>query len=206
MGTPCNLVKLGSARPLLQPGVVRSVAVVLAVLVAAARASSAGGDVHVFQSTTDHAITEGETTIEGDPAAVYAVVIDYSKWASIFPDVAKVQITSQHGCDARVTLVKPDGNKDNLHFHNQPQARMVYFEDTGNKHAEVWAEIVFAPGESAGTTRVHVRLYADVHGIASVVVSDSDVRHQREVKVQSQLAAFRDYFRKHTSSAGLARE
>lgn len=173
----------------------RSVVLIGALVASAFKAQAAPG-VKVFQCQTDKAITEGDTIIDGDPAEVYAEVLDYAKWKDIFPDIAKVVITSKHGEDARVTLIKPDGNKDNLHFHNQPQARMVYFEDTGNKHADVWAEIVFIPGEQTGTTRVHVRLYADVHGIASVVVSDSDVRHQRETRVEHDLAGIRNYFRR----------
>jgi len=173
----------------------RSVVIALAVLAGASKAS-AGPGVRVFQSPTDKAITEGETVIDGDPGDVYATVLDYHKWNEIFPDVARVEIQAHHGCDARVTLIKPDGNRDNLHFHNQPQARMVYFEDTGNRNADVWAEIMFVPGEQPGTTRVHVRLFADVHGLASVVVSDGDVRHQREARVAHDLEGIHRYFRR----------
>ena len=157
---------------------------------------AAAPGVRVYQSPTDRSITEGDATVDGDAATVFGTVLDYEKWAEIFPDVAKVSITEHHGVDARVTLIGPDGHRDNLHFHNQPQARMIYFEDTGNAHAEVWAEIMFIPGDQTGTTRVHVRLFADVHGIASVVVSSSDVRRQREARVEKQLASFRGYFRR----------
>jgi len=108
-------------------------------------------------------------------------------------------VTSRHGVDAKVTLVKPDGNRDNLVFHNQPQARMVYFEDTGNSHATVWGEIVCAPGDRPGTTRVHTRLHADVHGIASLVVGSDDVRHLREKRVQRDLEHVRNYFHRVAS-------
>src|SRR5439155_19939617 len=118
----------------------------------------------------------GDTTVDGDPASIYAVVLDYARWSEVFPDVAKVIVTAKRGVDARVTLVKPDGNRDNLVFHNQPQARMVYFEDTGNSHATVWGEIVFAPGARPGTTRVHTRLHANVHGLATLLVADSKGR------------------------------
>ena len=168
----------------------------LLVLALAAAPVWATPGVRVYQSPNDHAITEGETLIDGDAAAIYATVLDYAKWAEIFPDVEKVVITEHHGVDARVTLIGPNDHHDNLHFHNQPQARMIYFEDTGNAHAEVWAEIMFIPGDEAGTTRVHVRLFADVHGVASIVVSDSDVRRQREQRVEKQLTAFRNYFRR----------
>jgi hypothetical protein len=157
--------------------------------------------VRIYQSTTDRSITEGETVIPGDPAEIYARVLDYARWVDIFPNVAKVVITSQKGDDARVTLVKPDGNKDNLHFHNQPAARMLWFEDTGNGgRAEVWAEIVFIPGTEPKTTRVHARLYAEVHGIASLVVGNGDVRKMREIKIESDLVAIRGYFQRLASS------
>jgi len=159
--------------------------------------------VRIYQSSTDKSITEGETIIPGDAADAYAQVLDYSRWVEIFPNVAKVVITSKKGDDARVTLVKPDGNKDNLHFHNQPAARMVWFEDTGNGgRAEVWAEIVFIPGSEPKTTRVHARIYAEVHGIASLVVGSGDVRKMREAKIESDLVAIRGYFQRVASAGG----
>ena len=47
-----------------------------------------------------------------------------------------------------------------------------------------------------GTTRVHTRLYANLHGLASLVVGESDVRKMREQKIEKQLVQIRDYFRR----------
>jgi hypothetical protein len=177
-------------------GVVRSSSVLVLACLAATPAVAGTPGVKVWQST-DQAITEGETLLDGDAADIYATCLDYAKWVDIFPDVAKVVITSQHGVDARVTLISPSNHRDNLHFHNQPAARMIYFEDTGNGgRAEVWAEIVFVPGEQAHTTRVHIRLYAEVHGLATLVVSDTSVRKERETKIERDLAHIRAYFHK----------
>lgn len=167
--------------------------VVLLGLAATATASPAPG-VKVWQAQ-DPAITEGETILEADPAAAYAICTDYAKWVEVFPDVAKVVVRDRKGVDAHVTLIGPNGHRDNLHFTNQPAARMIFFEDTGNGgHADVWAEIVFAPGQLEHTTRLHIRLYANVKGLASLVVSDSDVRKQREQKIERQLSHVRGYF------------
>src|SRR5512140_458660 len=87
--------------------------------------------VKVWQAT-DQNLTEGEATLDGEPAELFTTCLDYGKWTDIFPDVSKVVVTSQHGVDAHVTLIAPNGHRDNLHFHNQPAARMIYFEDTGN--------------------------------------------------------------------------
>lgn len=174
-------------------------ALVLATFLAATATASASPDVRIYQSASDPSTTEGDTIVDGDPATIYAIVLDYARWTEVFPDVAKVIVTAQHGVDAKVTLVKPDGNRDNLIFHNQPQARLVYFEDTGNAHAEVWGEIVFAPGDQPGTTRVHTRLHAHVHGVATLVVSDSEVRKMREQKLERDLAHIRRYFRRTSS-------
>ena len=95
-----------------------------------------------------------------------------------------------------MTFVHADGNRDNVHFHNAPAARMVWFEDTGGR-AEVWAEIVFVPGDRPGTTRVRSRLFADVHGLASVVVSGTRVRMMRQQRVASDLSNLRAYFSTH---------
>lgn len=162
-------------------------------LVAPARAATPG--VKVWQNANDAAMTEGETILEGESADIFTTCLDYAKWTAIFPDVAKIVITAQHGDDARVTLVSPSGHRDNLHFHNQPAARMIYFEDTGNGgRAEVWAEIVFVPGEQAHTTKIHIKLYAEVKGIATLVVSETSVRKQRETKIERDLAHIRAYF------------
>ena len=152
--------------------------------------------IKVWQSA-DQAMTEGETLLDGDAGDIYTTCLDYAKWTDIFPDVAKVVVTSQHGVDARVTLIAPNGHRDNLHFHNQPPARMIYFEDTGNGgRAEVWAEIMFVPGDQPHTTRVHIKLYAEVKGLATLVVSDSSVKKQRETKIERDLAHIRAYFRR----------
>jgi hypothetical protein len=168
---------------------------VRSLLVLVLLAGSASADpVKVWQNKDSPAITEGETTLAGDPASLYATCLDYTKWNVIFPDVAKVIVTKQHGVEANVTLVTREGHRDNLHVRNQPAARMIYFEDTGNGHADVWAEIMFLPGDAEHTTKLHIRLFADVKGVASLVVSDTTVREQREQKVQRQLSHVRAYF------------
>jgi hypothetical protein len=154
--------------------------------------------VRVYASTEDAQITEGETTVDGEPRDVYARRLDYMRWPEIFPEYGQVVVTAQHGVDARVTLIGTDGHRDNLHFHNQPAARMVWFEDTGNSHAEVWAEIVFAPADHAGATRVHTRLYADTRGLASIVVTNNELRRLRRDKIVDQLTQIRAYFRRRS--------
>jgi len=163
-------------------------------LVALVGSAHADSTVKVWQANNNAAITEGETTLDGDASHLYATCLDYAKWTEIFPDIAKVVIAQQRGDEALVTLVAPGGHRDNLRFKRTPAARMIYFEDTGNSHAEVWAEIVFVPGATEHTTKLHIRLFADVKGVASWVVSDASVRQQREQKVQRQLAHVRAYF------------
>lgn len=160
----------------------------------AARAAAApAAPVRIYQSPDNEAITEGETTLAADPDAVYRAVTDYARWPAMFPDIRRAIVTSQTGVDARVTFIHAAGNRDNIHFHNQPAARMVWFEDTGGR-AEVWAEIVFVSGDRPGTTRVHSRLYVDVHGLASLFVSDRKLRTIREQRVREDLTQLRAYF------------
>lgn len=159
-------------------------------------ATTSQSNVRIYPSAESKSVTEGDTVVDGAVEDVYATMLDYSKWTEIFPDVAKVVVTSKRGPDARVTLIGGDGHRDNLHFHNQPAARMVWFEDTGNAHAEVWAEIMFVPGNQPNTTRVHTKLYADVHGVASLVVGDDKLRRMRQDKVSQQLSQIRRYFRR----------
>jgi hypothetical protein len=169
------------------------VTLVLACTVTATTAAAAPPEIRVYESRTDSHITEGETTLAVDPDTAYAAVTDYARWPAMFPDIRQVFVTRRIGVDARVTFVHANGKRDNLHFRNQPAARMMWFEDTGGR-AEVWAEITFVPGELPGTTRVHSRLYADVPGIASLVVSDRKLRKLREQRVRDDLAQLRRYF------------
>jgi hypothetical protein len=165
----------------------------LALVLAATPAAAGPADVRIYQSPDDDAITHGETTLAIAPDAAYREATDYARWSVIFPDIRQVIVTSQHGSDARVTFVHPDGNRDNLHFHNQPAARMIWFEDTGGR-AQVWAEIVFLPGDRPGTTRVRSRLYADVHGVVSLFVSDGKIRSLREQRIRDELTQLHAYF------------
>ena len=169
-------------------------------LVCAAFPVGAAPGVRVYQSASNPAITEGETVVPGDPGAIYAIVGDFARWVEVFPDVAKVVITWRKGPDAKVTLVKANGDYDQLKFHLTPQARMLSFEDTGNDHAQVWGEIVCAPGDVPGTTKIHTRLFVDVHGIvASIVVGDGDVRKLREQRVERDLVHVRGFFSRTSS-------
>jgi hypothetical protein len=163
------------------------------VLLASATSVAAAPDVRIYQSSDDDAVTEGDTTLAADPDVAYRLVTDYGRWSAIFADIRGVNVTSQNGADARVTFIHPDGNRDNLHFRNRPAARMVWFEDTGGR-AEVWAEIVFLPGERPGVTRVHSRIYADVHGFVSLFVSDHKIRSLREQKIRDELTQLRAFF------------
>lgn len=156
-------------------------------------AAASPADVRIYESKDDEAITIGETVLPVEPDVAYAAAANFKRWTEMFPDIKQVYVTRQNGNDARVTFVRADGNRDNLHFRNQPAARMVWFEDTGGR-AEVWAEILFVPGDQPGTTRVRTRLYADVHGIASLVVSDSKLRGLRQKRVREDLSNLRSYF------------
>ena len=181
----------------------RSLFLLLLTLTASTARAGTPRGVTITQAS-DPAVTEGDVIIDGDPAANFALVQDYRKWTEIMPDVAKVEIAEQKGVDARVTLVSPGGHRDNLHFHNTPQANLIFFEDTGNGgRADVWAEIVFIPqaGPTAQPqTRVHIKLYAKVHGVATLVVSESDVREKREHQIAGELTHIRDYFRSRVAN------
>jgi hypothetical protein len=169
------------------------ITLVLAVVLAGSSAAATPSEIRVYESHDDSSITEGDTVIAADADEAYRATADYARWSSMFPDIRGVRITQQRGVDARVTFIHTDGNRDNLHFRNQPAARMVWFEDTGGR-AEVWAEIVFVPGTSPGTTLLHARLYADVHGVASLFVSDGTLRTLRQQRVRDYLLELRAYF------------
>jgi uncharacterized membrane protein len=174
--------------------------ILLGLTVALTAPAFAGASGVTVTQPADQAMTEGEVIVDGEPAALYALAQDYAKWTEIMPDVAKVEIHENKGVDAKVTLVAPNGHRDNLHFHNQPQANLIFFEDTGNGgRADVWGEIVFAPAAQPAQTRVHIRLYAKVHGVATLVVSDREVREQREHKITADLTQMREYFRRRVA-------
>jgi len=192
-----DTTRTGPGMALARTGVMRSL-IILGLTMAST--AFAGTGVTVTQPA-DQAMTEGEVIVDGDPAALFAIAQDYTKWTEIMPDVAKVEIHDKKGVDAKVTLVAANGHRDNLHFHNQPQANLIYFEDTGNGgRADVWGEIVFAPATEPAHTRIHIRLYAKVHGVATLVVSDREVREQREHKITSELTQMREYFRRRVAN------
>jgi hypothetical protein len=143
----------------------------------------------------DQATTVGEAMLDVDPATAFQQLCDYTRWPTIFPDILHVVVTRQQGDDALVTMIGPNDHHDNLHFHNRPTANTVWFEDTGGR-ADVWLSMVFEAGPRAGTTYVKGTIFADVKGVASLVVSDARVRHMRQEKLASDLIALRNYFAK----------
>jgi len=164
------------------------------------KAPRGAADVRVFESDADH-VTEGETVLEVEPDVAYALLLDYRNWPDIFPDIHQAIVTARNGDDARVTFISAVDHHDNLHFHNRPATRTIWFEDTGGR-AVVWAETTFEPGPRAGTTRVRSRLYADVHGMLSLVVTDANLREQRQTKVTGDLNSLRAYFTRDVARAG----
>ena len=142
----------------------------------------------------DH-VTNGRVVLTVEPADAYALLHDYANWPAVFPDVLRVSVTSQHGEDALVTMIGPDDHHDNLHFHNRPESHTIWFEDTGGV-AEVELEITLDPGPKPGTTLARGRIHADVHGPASLVVSDAKIRNMSAAKLVSDLGAMRTYFAK----------
>jgi len=175
------------------------ITVALAIVLGGSSAIAAP-EIRVYESRDDSSITEGDTVVAADADDAYRAASDYARWSAMFPDIRDVRITELRGSDARVTFVHTDGNRDNLHFRNQPAARMVWFEDTGGR-AEVWAEIVFVPGPVAGTAVLHTRLYADVHGLASLFVSDGKLRNLRQQRVRDYLRELRAYFARGSRGA-----
>ena len=172
---------------------------VISLLLAASTASAAPG-VTITQDS-DPAATLGDAVIDGDPADVFAEVSDFRKWAQIMPDVANVEVHSRTGNEAMVTLVSPSGHRDNLHFRIQPATHIVWFEDTGNGgRADVWAQITLMPADKAGSTHVHILLYAKVHGVARLVIHEGRIRGEREQKIAADLTHMRDYFRRRVAN------
>jgi hypothetical protein len=148
----------------------------------------------IYESREATATTEGDVTLSCDPDTAYRTATDYERWSRIFPDVRQVIVTNRRGDEADVTFVHADGNRDHLHFRNRPATRTVWFEQLGGR-ADVHAEIAFRAGERPGITHVHSRLYADVHGFAAALVSDDEIRSQRQHQVRQDLMCLQAFFR-----------
>ena len=155
-------------------------------------------------TTPDAHVTNGRVVLAVEPKDAYALLRDFANWPSVFPDVLRVSVTSQHGEDALVTMIGPNDHHDNLHFHNRPEANTIWFEDTGGA-AKVELEIALDPGPTPGTTLARGRIYADVQGVASLVVSDAKVRNMSTAKLVADLGAMRSYFAKPSQRVSQSR-
>lgn len=174
--------------------------VVFAVACASGHAVRADSTIRVYESPKGGEITEGETTLDVDPDVGYRTMANYAGWVSVFPDLRRVTITQQNGVDARVSLDYADKHRNNIHFHNDPAARKIWFENLYSR-ADMWAELVFLPGDRPGTTRIHARVYADVKGVASMFVSESKLRRGRTDRVRGDLTHLQHYFAALVASA-----
>lgn len=170
-----------------------SVRIVILSLTMASLAHAAPAGVSVFESRDRAATTEGDTVLATDPATAYAAVLDVANWSRFFPDLRRAVVDKRTRDALEVRFVRRDGSVDHLRFHNQPEARMIAFEQIGGD-ADVSAELVFSAGATAGTTRVHSRLHADVHGLASAFVSNAELRARRQQQVRASLGLLQAYF------------
>lgn len=159
-----------------------------------------GGAAHVARTpgvrmweSADHT-SEGDVTVPGEAGADFAMVRDTALWPTIFSDVARVedQGPDPDTGEEKVLLVTTEGQNNNLRFRNDPARHVVRFHDTGGS-ADVWAEIAFEPAYQ-GTTRVHVTLHADVHGLMSLFVTDAKLRDERQKKLASDLSDMQRFF------------
>jgi uncharacterized membrane protein len=139
------------------------------------------------------AVTEGEVTVPGTPAEIYAAVTDYARWPAIFSNLRTSTVKSGDAVAATVETVSTKGKRHTLVFKNDPLALVVRFEERGGR-AEARAEITFRSARRAGFTVVRARLYADVHGAAGLFVRDSTIRSKREHKVMGDLSRLHAYF------------
>ena len=163
-----------------------------AVLVVVPTVAAADPAIRIYESPKLSEVSEGDTVVAGNPDDAYAAISDYGRWTTMFPDIRQVIVTRQNGVDAMVSLVYSD-HRNNLHFHNDPAHRRMWFENTHSR-ADMWADLTFTPGPNANTTTVHARVYADVPGVAGVFVSESKLRHGRTDRIQSDLSKLRVYF------------
>jgi hypothetical protein len=165
----------------------------LLVAAGVASAAPASPSVSIYESREVQATTEGDAIIAIDPDTAYLAATDYTRWPAIFPALRQAIVTGRQGAEARVTFVHADGSSDHVHFRNRPASHTVWFEQHDG-HVEVWAEITFAAGERAGTSRVHARFHADVHGLASMFASSSRLRAERQRHLRDDLAHLQAHF------------
>src|SRR3954466_5764067 len=107
-----------------------------AALVAVPVVAAADPAIRIYESPKYDEVTEGETVVEGNPDVAFATVSDYGRWTTMFPDIRKVTVTKQNGVDAMVSLDYPE-HRNNLHFHNDPAHRRIWFENTHSR-ADMW--------------------------------------------------------------------
>jgi hypothetical protein len=168
---------------------------IASILMATTSGAAPSSNLLIYESRRASATTEGDVVIATDPETAYRTATDYRRWASIFPSVREVIVRSCIGDDARVTFIHVDGTRDDLHFRNRPATHTVWFEQT-NGDAQIHAEIAFLAGDQPSSTHVHSRLYADVHGLASLFVSDGELRSLRQQTVRQDLLDLRAFFQK----------
>jgi hypothetical protein len=166
--------------------------VFLATLLVATSAAAAPPGVTVFESPMHPHTTEGDVTIEADPAVAFATTTDYAHWPSIFTDLVIATITRQDGADADVVVRHRDGSADHLRFHKSPGSRTLRFEQVDGD-AQLWAELSFTAGQRANTTRIHTLLHAEASGVAGWFTSDGALRALRQQAVRDDLTQLQTF-------------
>ena len=149
--------------------------------------------ISIFESRARGNTSEGDAILATDPDTAYAVAANVGGWAHIFPELRSAVVRERRADSIDVELVRRDGEVSRVRFRNRAAGRVVAFEQLGG-NAEVSAELVFTPGERAGTTRVHSRVHADVHGLASAFVSGSELRSLRQQRIRESLGQLQAYF------------
>ncbi len=148
-------------------------------------------------------VTAGEITVPAAPADVYATLVDFDHWTSVFTYLDRVDVEPIDGNDADLVTYGKNGDVDRIRSHADPGRRRLRLDQIGGR-ANVTGTITVVAGPASDTATIHVQLYADVPGIVGWFVSDAKIRGKREGKVVKDLTCLRDYFA-HTRGPALVR-
>jgi len=133
-------------------------------------------------------ITEATVVVDASPAQIYALVIDYSRWPTIFTDVASVHVERGGPRDGRVQFrSRILDHEVTLQFDNDPDRAIRFHGVDGPPGGRASGSYVLEPLDGGRRTKVVASLYLDVVGVPSLFVRDSALARMREDKLRADL-------------------
>jgi uncharacterized membrane protein len=160
----------------------------LGTVAALAFAADARADSVSLNEQPDH-VTEAIVIVDASPAQIYQLVTDYARWPQILHDIESVKVEAGGRSDAKVRFRSAAlGHEVAVKFDNVENREIRFHSVDAPPGARAFGTYILEPIDGGTRTKVIASFYLDVHGFASLLMSNTKLRAMRQNKLRADMS------------------